>query len=292
MLRDLANARRTRPDAPRGPVVAWLWYRGTAFAGYQRQPGRRTVQQTFEEALARIGFPVATVAASRTDRGVHARMQICAFRAPLELDVAALAADLRRALPEDLGLCALERPPRRFHPQFQATGKEYRYRLWLSAEPVPEAWQGFAWSTRQEPRLEGRAVDPDVLARVLRSYEGEHDFGAFHESSSKRGARRIEAARLVSLEGGLYEARLVGNRFARYQVRYLVGSAVAAAAGILSEQAVDAALVHQVAMRGLKAPAHGLVLWQVRYDPKVDPFDEQERAACVGVPSAPPFSSG
>ncbi|HQN38897.1 MAG TPA: tRNA pseudouridine(38-40) synthase TruA, partial [Thermoanaerobaculia bacterium] len=54
-----------------------LAHLGAPFAGWQRQPNAPTVQATLEEALAKLaGIPVATVAASRTDAGVHARGQV------------------------------------------------------------------------------------------------------------------------------------------------------------------------------------------------------------------------
>src|SRR5215475_6404888 len=54
-------------------------YDGSGFSGWARQPGRRTVQQTLEDALCRVlrlpEAPPLTVA-GRTDAGVHARGQV------------------------------------------------------------------------------------------------------------------------------------------------------------------------------------------------------------------------
>jgi tRNA pseudouridine38-40 synthase len=73
-------------------------------------------------------------------------------------------------------------------------------------------------------------------------------------------------------------------------VRYLVGSALLTAAGVLSEELFRSALDSGTSIPGLKAPAHGLLLWEVLYPPAVDPFPAGERARAPGLPLAPPFS--
>ena len=48
-------------------------YDGTAYSGWQRQINGPSVQQTLEEALARLtGEKIGVVGSSRTDAGVHA----------------------------------------------------------------------------------------------------------------------------------------------------------------------------------------------------------------------------
>jgi tRNA pseudouridine38-40 synthase len=72
-------------------------------------------------------------------------------------------------------------------------------------------------------------------------------------------------------------------------VRYLVGSALKVVAGLLPEESWKAALETGSAVEGLKAPAQGLVLWEVRYPPGLDPFTAGERLHPPGLPLEPPF---
>ena len=54
-----------------------LAYAGTAFRGWARQPGLRTVQGVLEHAITRVlGGEPQLVVAGRTDAGVHAAAQV------------------------------------------------------------------------------------------------------------------------------------------------------------------------------------------------------------------------
>jgi tRNA pseudouridine38-40 synthase len=144
----------------------------------------------------------------------------------------------------------------------------------------------------QEPRLAPHDISPERLAELLRMAVGQRDFIAFHESSSPRKPRTLESVTLHELGGGLFELVLRGDAFARYQVRYLVGSALLTAAGALPEERWRAALETGERIVGLKAEAKGLVLWEVRYPARLDPFTAAERAAPPGLPEGPPFLGG
>ena len=272
------------------PVVLWIWYRGGIFRGFQRQPEGPTVQSTLEAALQSVGVPATVMASGRTDRGVHARMQVVSVRLEAGDSAESLEQRLPPRLPPGLGLCGVRRP-RSFHAQWSAIGKEYRYRLQLGGAARP-MWTPYMLDVPAEPLLRGATVTPERLAELLRLAEGTRDFIAFHEKSSPRKPRTLESATLHALGGGLYEVRLCGDGFARYQARYLVGSALKVAAGLLPEEAWRAALETGQAMEGFKAPAHGLVLWEVRYPPGVDPFTAGERLHPPGLPLEPPFHFG
>ncbi|XXF75036.1 tRNA pseudouridine(38-40) synthase TruA [Myxococcaceae bacterium GXIMD 01537] len=246
------------------------------------------MQAALEEALRAAGVPATVMPSGRTDRGVHARMQVVSVRLPGGDSVESLAERLPEHLPEGLGLCVARQPRAAFHAQWSAAGKTYHYRVQLGGS-AREAWRPFVCDVSRETRLEGRSVSPERFAELLGAAVGTRDFHAFHENSSPRKPRTLASATVHALGEGLFEARLTGDAFARYQVRYLVGSALLTATGLLPEERFRAALESAEPIPGFKAPGAGLVLWEVRYPPEVDPFTAEERARAPGLPEGPPF---
>jgi tRNA pseudouridine38-40 synthase len=264
-------------------AALWLWYRGTHFHGWQRQPHRPTVQQTVEAELRTRGITSGLAAAGRTDRGVHARQQIASLRVPRGTDLKVLAKSLQGP---DWGCAAAAEAPAAFHAQWTPSTKEYRYRLSVGAPPT--RWAPYAWDVAADARLEGATVDPEAMASVLRLAIGTRDFFAFHAASSIRRPRTLSDVHLRRDADGLFDLRLLGSGFGRHQVRALVGGAARVSAGQLAVAAWRAALEDALPFAGLLAPAQGLVLWALDYA-GLGPFGAETSAE---LPDGPPFHGG
>ena len=102
-----------------------LSYDGTDFNGWQTQPGKRTVQQTLEEAVAALTGEerVRVNASGRTDAGVHAVGQVVNFHSATHHAPGVLLRAVNARLPSDLVIgSAVEAPP-----EFDVTqGEEYQ----------------------------------------------------------------------------------------------------------------------------------------------------------------------
>jgi tRNA pseudouridine38-40 synthase len=218
-------------------------------------------------------------------------MQVLSLWIPKEWSKGELSARLSPLLPSQaLGVVATRTPPPGFHAAWVASGKEYRYRFALGRE-VPEAWRGLAWPVRSHPRFEGRSPEPDRLSEALARAAGARDFIAFHEKGSAQKIRTLSGATLHDLGGGVFEARLVGDGFARYQARYLAGAAALVSSGLLDSGEYERALDAGASFRGVKAPAEALTLWEVHFPGAFDPFPEALRREAPGLPEGPPFST-
>lgn len=272
---------RPFPLVPSLRAALWLWYRGTHFRGWQRQSQRPTVQDTVEEALRACGIVSGLAAAGRTDRGVHARQQVASLRVPSKTEVRTLAETLQG---RDWGCAAAAAAGPGFHAQWTACTKEYRYRLCFGPPPPP--WAPYAWHLGSDARLAAEAVTPEAMATALHAAAGTRDFFAFHAASSTRRPRTLKDVQLRAFGDGLWELRLRGTGFGRYQVRALVGGAALVASGQLKKEAWRAALEDAVRFAGLLAPAHGLILWALDYAGQ-SPFDTE---ASAHLPDGPPFS--
>ncbi len=258
-------------------MALWCWYHGGPFRGYQSQVKGPTVQDTLRAALLRAGFSRNPAACSRTDLGVHARMQVLSMRVPAgEPPREALGSLVNQELDARLGVACVRPAPRKFHAAWSATGKEYRYRLALGDAP---GWESCAW------RVD---LDPARLEALVPRLAGTRDFSAFHDPASPVRPRTLRSATVHRLSEDLLELRLRGDAFGRYMVRLLVGAVVDVATGARSEAELDAGLATARHFRPTRAPASGLILWEVEYAPGLDPF-AADRAAPPPLPPVPPF---
>jgi tRNA pseudouridine38-40 synthase len=242
-------------------------YDGTDFAGWQVQPGQRTVQGELENVLARIaGAPVRIAGAGRTDAGVHALGQVFSFRWPAARDWNRLSRSLSSMVGPDFRVERLEEAPAQFHARKSAVGKRYAYSFAQARLPDPLSVR-YAWSM-------GWDLDMEVLRECARRIEGEHDFAGFQggQGTAKSTVRRIKRVEL--LEGAVigpvdaadhWRLEFSGNGFLFHMVRNLVGTMVDVARGYLDMGELDRRLNGAGPFKGHSAPAHGLTLMEVRY---------------------------
>src|SRR4029077_9990178 len=103
---------------------------GTAYHGWQVQPGLPTIQGALQEVLAQIeGSPVQVHGSGRTDAGVHALAQVAAFDLANPIPCENLQRAMNRVLPRDIRVLHVDEAAADFHPRYQAVAKTYEYRI-------------------------------------------------------------------------------------------------------------------------------------------------------------------
>ncbi len=238
-----------------------LQYDGSRYRGWQRLgDSDMTVQGKLEAALSRLfGVAVEISGSGRTDAGVHARGQTASFTTVRDLPPEALLHDLRRCLPEDIGVLSIDYAPPRFHARYSALEKTYCYRVWNSEAPcVFERRWVYPFPA---------ALDTEAMERAAALLVGTHDFTAFcgnrHlKKSAVRTLRRIEIAR----EGEELRLRFEGDGFLYHMVRILVGTLLEVGTGERDAAEMPEILASKDRARaGFTAPAKGLILWDAAY---------------------------
>jgi tRNA pseudouridine38-40 synthase len=243
-----------------------LAYDGEGFAGWARQPGQRTVQQTVEEALARalrLAEPPALTVAGRTDAGVHARGQVAHCDVPggaWEAAGSAAAQRLARGLPPDVRVHRVIIAPPGFDARFSALWRRYAYRVCddpAAADPLG----------RHITLWYPRALDVTAMNEAARACLGEHDFAAFcrrrEGSSTVRTLLRLDWARTAP---SLVVATVVADAFCHNMVRALAGAALRVGDGSKLTRWLSEVLAARVRDPGVPVvPAHGLCLEEVGY---------------------------
>lgn len=241
-------------------------YDGTAYQGWQTQPGFPSVQETIERTLAGIvkRDAVAIHASGRTDHGVHAHGQVfhCDLVTRMTTRSLRMALNANGRLPPDIRIRSCIEVPPTFHARFSAIRKEYRYYVWNTRLLPPDKRLYHAHIVRP--------LDLDAMRRAMAHFVGEHDFAAFSANPNRPIAstvRRIDCFE-VSKNGSRIAFRVQGNGFLYKMVRSLVGFLLRVGAGQERPDAVPALLVpgNPRTARVPSAPACGLFLWQVWYD--------------------------
>jgi tRNA pseudouridine38-40 synthase len=246
-----------------------LHYDGSGFHGWQVQPGLRTVQGELDAALSRLADrETRSIAAGRTDAGVHAVGQVATVDLPEKWTAAALHRSLNAVLPGDIWAAAVTEVASDFHALHSATARGYIYRVGIgpaARSPFRHPW---CWPLREE-------LDRDVLDRGAAALLGEHSFRGYAKAGQpERGYRcTLRVSRWTGWSGGL-EYRVVADRFLHHMVRYLVGTMVDAARGRRPEPEV-AKLLDERMLETLEtsppAPAEGLFLARVYYNDEPNP---------------------
>jgi tRNA pseudouridine38-40 synthase len=234
-------------------------YDGTEFAGFQAQPGRRTVQGELERALARLngGHRVRISAAGRTDAGVHAAGQVIAFTWMGDMPSKQLGQAVGALLPRDVAIGPLRRVGRDFDPRRAASRREYRYSIWNG--PRSPLRERYAYGL-DEP------LDARAMQAAARQLVGRHDFSAFGrvQDSATRTVIDIRVRRV----GHLITIDVVGDAFLRQMVRSIVAGLIRIGMGRATEKDLaDALRSPGRAFDGAVVPARGLSLRRVTIGP-------------------------
>lgn len=240
-------------------------YDGSAYAGWQRQAGSRSIQQAIEEAiLAFTGEEVSIRGAGRTDSGVHATAQV----AHVDLSRQWTGDRVRDAVNAHLGLAndavailAAREVSEEFDARFSATARHYLYRIVnrrarLALE-AKRAW----WVPKR--------LDAEGMVEAARHLLGRHDFTTFRSAHCQANSPLRTLDRLdVTRDGDVIEIRASARSFLHNQVRSMTGTLKRVGEGAWSPKDVKDALEAADRSRcGAVAPPDGLYLTGVDYPP-------------------------
>lgn len=249
-----------------------LSYDGTDFHGWQRQKDARTVQGVVEGALEQItGQKISIIGAGRTDAGVHARGQVAHFRANLSFEEKELLRALNAILPWDVRVISLRRVPDYFHARRSAFSKIYEYRILNSHVISPFLFRYvLPWPS---------PLDFEKMQQAAKLFVREADFSAFTPAPTRNPVRRIYRSELKK-SGSLIIYRIEADGFLRYMVRTIVGTLLEVGRGRLNPEDIEKFFELLPPQAGPVAPAKGLCLLRVFYEPR---FRTITKASSTGL---------
>ena len=237
-----------------------ICYDGTRYRGWQRLSGTdNTIQGKIETALSRIlGEEIEISGSGRTDAGVHARGQVANFHCESRMTAEQILSDLRKYLPEDIGIYSCKEVSPRFHARLNAKEKTYLYRIWNSENPCV--------FDRKFVAIFPEKLDLDAMREAAAHLCGEHDFAAFcgnpkFKKSTVRFVRSVEIQRC----GDEIRIAVTGNGFLHSMVRIIVGTLIEVGRGQRQANSLPDLFCAKRAEAGFLAPAQGLCLQEVYY---------------------------
>ena len=237
-----------------------ICYDGTRYNGWQRQTSHdNTIQGKIETALSRIlGEPIEISASGRPDTGVQARGQVANFHTDRTVVCDDLLSELRKYLPEDIGIYSCREVSPRFHARLNALEKTYQYRLWNSCAPC-------VFERRFVAVMEEH-LDVELMNQAAQLFLGTHDFSAFcaNKKMKKSTVRTIKSF-TVERVGEEVRFTVTGNGFLHNMVRILVGTLVEVGRGEREMDSIPALFGGKREQAGFLAPGKGLCLMEVQY---------------------------
>jgi tRNA pseudouridine38-40 synthase len=257
-----------------------LEYDGSAYRGWQTQVSAPGVQAQVEQALSFVaGQRVETVAAGRTDAGVHASMQVIHFDAPVDRGERGWVLGACTELANDISVLWVKAVPDSFSARYSAQARSYRYVILNRlVRPAIE---------RDRVCWERHPLDAQAMHEAAQSLLGERDFTSFRaaECQSRTPMRRLERI-AVHRAGEQVLIDVTANAFLHHMVRNIAGVLLAIGRGDRPiEWTAQVLAAKDRRVGGITAAPQGLYLSGVRYpaefglpsEPAVNPLPTDPR---------------
>ena len=245
-------------------VMLTVAYDGTAYCGWQLQPGKETIEGVLNRCLGELtGESIEVIGASRTDSGVHALGNIAVFdtESPIPADKFSYA--LNQRLPEDIRIQDAREAAPDFHPRHCASRKTYEYRILNAPFPLP--------TKRLYAHFTYVPLDVDLMKQGAAYLVGEHDFKSFCsvDTQAQTTVRQIDAIE-VTRQGEEICILVTGRGFLYNMVRIIVGTLMEVGREHLPPEKVkDILEARDRQAAGPTAPACGLTLVGYEFDETV-----------------------
>lgn len=201
-------------------------YDGSNYFGFQlqKEPALPTIQEEIEKALLILTKQKQSViVAGRTDKGVHARAQVCNFITDCKYPLIAFLDGLNRFLPDDIAVTKAEDVDLDFHARFSARGRKYEY--YILNRRSKSAIHNKRATIIREP------LDIDKMQQAANFLIGAHDYSSFRASACQAKTPNTEIYS-IKLEKEFYgddvmiKVSIHGRAFLHNMVRIIMGTLV------------------------------------------------------------------
>lgn len=237
--------------------LASIQYDGSNFYGFQRLNKERSVQAEIERALFIINKnKVLVKGAGRTDRGVHARNQMCHFDLDINITTEGLKKAMNALLPRDIYVNYIKKVESNFHARFLVKEKTYEYVINLGDYDAINDKYLYNY---------GKELDLKKVRKASKILKGKHSYEAFVSGKRDSYNSMIYDIKIKVKKKTLY-ITFIGTSFYRYMVRNLVGALI-----MVGENKLSLNLLKEMLDSGerivnyMTVPSNGLYLENIKY---------------------------
>ena len=241
-------------------IALVIEYSGNHFHGWQRQLDLPSVQATLEDAIQQIvKHRVVTVAAGRTDAGVHALNMVVHFDTEKNYPKEAFTFGVNHFLPPSIRIHQAYYLDESFHARFSATYRRYHYLILNTATSSPLLADRVFWHPIP--------LNAEAMQAGANFIVGEQDFSSVRgkDCQAKNPIRTVHFCK-VARQGDVIRIDIQANGFLHHMVRNIVGVLLKIGEGRRAPywvQEVLAAKDRTVA--GMNVPPDGLYFDEVGY---------------------------
>lgn len=256
-----------------------IQYEGTNYSGFQWQNGLQTIQSEFNKALALVvDGKATTMAASRTDTGVHAIGQVVKISSINPIDLSSFLESFNKELPAQIKCIDVRVCEGLFRPSAEAESKEYRY---FFTNKIQVSKEDSLFIANISNKLDIEAMQICIHALI-----GKHDFCNFYSSGSnvKSTVRDISLCELSIINPhdifsqfeifkiprdlqSCFQLRIEANGFLKQMIRHIVSALWMVGSGKLTTDDFIKLLEGNKSQKQLwkVASPNGLFLYQIAY---------------------------
>lgn len=242
-------------------IMLEIAYDGTAYCGWQVQPGVPTIEVELNKALsALLGEKIEIIGASRTDAGVHALGNVAVFDTESVFPAEKICLAVNNRLPDDIRVLASYEVAAGFHPRRASCAKTYEYKILNTRIAIP-TYRLYSYHIYYP-------LDTVLMQEAARYLIGEHNFASFCSVNTQvKDTIRCIYDLDVFREGDMIIIRVRGNGFLYNMVRIISGTLIDFGRGRYKPEKMKEILdACDRRMAGPTAPAHGLTLVKIEYE--------------------------
>lgn len=242
----------------------YLEYNGTNYAGWQKQINAKTIQGVLIDVIKNIfrntkgeNKFIDLQGSGRTDKGVHAYMQVAHLECETMLAPEILKLKMNDELQSDINILEIEKIHKKFHARHSATSREYIYRISKRRTAFEKK---FVWWIKD-------TLDVNKMKSMCSLLKGIHDFRSFADKTDEDKSTKVLVEEItITEEKDLIIIKIKASHFLWKMVRRIVGVLVEVGRNNFTEKDIIKFLNTKSDVPAkFTAPPSGLFLSKVSY---------------------------